>query len=64
MMATLADYCPGHESLRGALMGASSYCDGTCLQGDDLADALAELGDRLPERGDVEGPGDYAVSPR
>jgi hypothetical protein len=23
-----------------------------------------EQGDRLPERGDVEGPGDYAVSPR
>jgi hypothetical protein len=22
--------CPGHESLRGDLMGASFYCDGTC----------------------------------
>jgi hypothetical protein len=22
--------CPGHESLRGDLMGAAFYCDGTC----------------------------------
>jgi hypothetical protein len=25
---TVADYCPGHESLRGDLMGASDYCEG------------------------------------
>ena len=44
-MATLADYCPGHESLRGDCMGVSFYCDGTCLQGDDLAEALAGISD-------------------
>jgi len=26
---TVADYCPGHESLRGDRMGASDYCEGT-----------------------------------
>jgi hypothetical protein len=40
---TLADYCPGHESLRGDAMGVSVYCDGSCLHGDELAEALAEL---------------------
>lgn len=25
---TVADYCPGHESLRGDRMGASDYCEG------------------------------------
>lgn len=25
---TVADYCQGHESLRGDLMGASQYCEG------------------------------------
>jgi hypothetical protein len=47
-MTTLADYCPGHETLRGDLMGASFYCDGTCLHGDDLAEALAEIDDDDP----------------
>lgn len=34
---TVADYCPGHESLRGDRMGASDYCDGTpaCSQAVD-----------------------------
>lgn len=34
---TVADYCPGHESLRGDSMGASDYCEGTpvCVQAVD-----------------------------
>jgi hypothetical protein len=34
---TVADYCPGHESLRGDRMGASDYCEGSrvCQQGVD-----------------------------
>ena len=68
----LADYCPGHESLRGDAMGTSVYCDGTCLTGDELADALAEIADDtettadpayVGTRGTVEGPGDYDVKP-
>jgi hypothetical protein len=47
---TLADFCPGHETLRGDLMGASFYCDGTCLHGDALAEALAEIRDAARAR--------------
>jgi len=34
---TVADYCPGHESLRGDRMGTSDYCEGTrvCKQAVD-----------------------------
>lgn len=34
---TVADYCPGHESLRGDRMGASDYCEGAnaCQQAVD-----------------------------
>jgi len=34
---TVADYCPGHESLRGDRMGASDYCEGSrvCKQAVD-----------------------------
>jgi hypothetical protein len=34
---TVADYCPGHESLRGDRMGASDYCEGSrvCQQAVD-----------------------------
>lgn len=33
----VADYCPGHESLRGDRMGASDYCEGSrvCKQAVD-----------------------------
>ena len=30
MTQTLADLCDGHESLSGAHMGESVYCDGRC----------------------------------
>lgn len=26
------DECPGHESLSGASMGESTYCDGSCQE--------------------------------
>lgn len=47
---TLADYCTGHESLRGDLMGATQYCEGSqvCKQARDAyaADRVADM-DRL-----------------
>lgn len=41
---TVADYCPGHETLRGDLMGASLFCEGrqACKQAVDAYRAERE----------------------
>lgn len=41
---TVADYCPGHETLRGDLMGASLFCEGrqVCKQAVDAYRAERE----------------------
>ncbi len=40
----LETQCEGHESLRGDLMGATDFCDGTCtgLTTENYADELEE----------------------
>jgi hypothetical protein len=47
----VAGLCEGHESLRGDMMGATDYCDGTCRPARERDDDayLAYLEQSLPD---------------
>ena len=51
MSAWVETLCEGHESLRGDLMGAESFCDGTCVPASERNEAayLEHLEDAFPD---------------
>jgi hypothetical protein len=51
MTAWVEDLCEGHESLRGDMMGAETFCDGTCrpLAERDESAYLDHLEGMLPD---------------